>query len=94
MTQLKLPGMDEVERQWAAALLRIMVERYPPTPEECDIMLSGIRIDRFVSNLECESCNFACEDHTVGWLFSTKVCLKDFYRKFPVVAREMSRKGE
>ena len=94
MSQLKLPGWTEVEKQrdaeraaaektrhdeWAASILRSMVERYPPTAKECDIMLSGIRIDRFVSHLECERCNFACEDHTVGWMFLTKVCLKDYH---------------
>ncbi|MBA7628955.1 hypothetical protein ES703_36452 [subsurface metagenome] len=94
MSQLKIPGMDEVERQWeaervaaekkrheewAASILRSMVERYPPTSEECDIMLSGIRLCRFVSHLECERCNLATEDHTEGWLFETKVCLKDYY---------------
>jgi hypothetical protein len=86
--------MDELDRQWvaervatekkkheewAASVLRSMVERYPPTAEEWQIMLSGIRLDRFVSHLECQACNFACEDHTVGWLFPTKVCLKDYY---------------
>ncbi|MBU0777739.1 hypothetical protein KKF82_05735 [Patescibacteria group bacterium] len=94
MSQLKLPGMDEVEKQWAAeqvaaekkaheewaaSTLRSMVERYPTTAEEWEIMLSGIRLCRFVSNLECEKCNFATEDHTEGWLFETKVCLKDYY---------------
>jgi len=94
MTQSKLPGMDEVEKQWAgeaavaakkaheeraATWLRSAVKQYPPTAEECDIMLSGIRLCRFVSDLECDSCNFACEDHTVNWLFPTKVCLKDYY---------------
>ena len=96
MSQIKLPGWEKVETQWeserlaaekkrhegqAASWLRSMVERYPPTAEECDIMLSGIRLCRFVSNLECESCNFACEDHTVDWLFNTKICLKDYHRK-------------
>ena len=94
MSQLKLPGWADVERQWdakrvaaekkrhegqAASWLRGMVERYPPTPEECDIMLSGIRLCRFVSHLECDKCNLACEDHTEGWMFSTKVCLKDYH---------------
>jgi len=94
MPQLKLPGMDEIERQWVAeraaaekkrheewvaGLLRRMVESYPPTSEECDIMLSGIRLCRFVSHLECDKCNLACEDHTEGWMFSTKVCLKDYH---------------
>jgi len=94
VTQLKLPGGEAVERQWdtervaaekkahgewAASSLRSMVERYPPTSEECDIMLSGIRLCRFVSDLECEKCNLATEDHTEGWLFQTKICLKDYY---------------
>jgi len=86
--------MDEVEKQWeserlaaekkrheeqAASWLKSMVERYPPTAEECDIMLSGIRLCRFVSELECEKCKLACEDHTAAWLFPTKVCLKDYH---------------
>jgi len=94
MSQLKLPGWEKLEErweaerlaaekkyheEWAAGLLRSMVENYPPSPEECDIMLSGIRIDRFVSHLECERCNLATEDHTVGWLFQTKACLKDYH---------------
>ena len=95
MPQLKLPGWSKVEEQWeserlaadkkrheewAASTLRSMMERYPPTAEECDIMLSGIRLCRFVSHLECERCNLACEDHTVDWLFNTKICIKDFRR--------------
>ena len=94
MSQLKLPGWEKVEEQWdserlaaekkrhedwAASILRSMVESYPPTAEECDIMISGIRLCRFVSHLECEKCNLAREDHTVGWMFLTKVCLKDYY---------------
>jgi len=94
MSQLKLPGMDEIEKQWeaerrgaaekahkewAANILRSMVERYPPTAKEYEIMLSGIRLCRFVSHLECEKCKLDTEDHTEGWLFSMKVCLKDYY---------------
>ena len=94
MSQLKLPNWEKVEEQWAverraaekkrhedqaASWLRSMWERYPPTAEEWEIMLSGIRLCRFVSNLECEKCNFATEDHTEDWLFETKVCLKDYY---------------
>jgi len=94
MAQLKLPGMAELEKQWAAEeaaasakahqeraanLLRTMVEQYPPTAEEWDIMLSGMRLCRFVCELECEKCNLATEDHTVGWFFPTKVCLKDYH---------------
>jgi len=94
LSQLKLPGWEKVEErweserlltrkklheQWAAGLLRSMIERYPPTAEECDIMLSGIRLSRFVSSLECEKCNLATEDHSVGWVFQTLVCLKDYH---------------
>jgi len=94
MSQLKLPGIDELDKQlaaeravaqkkaheeWAASILRSMWERYPPTAEEWEIMLSGIRLCRFVSHLECEKCNLDTEDHTEGWLFETKVCLKDYY---------------
>jgi len=86
--------MDEVEKQWAAeqraaaakahekwaaSMLRSMVDRYPPSADEWEIMLSGIRLCRFVSPLECEKCNLATEDHTVGWMFQTKVCLKDYH---------------
>ena len=94
MSQLRLPGMNELDKkwyaervaaakkrheEWAASILRSMWERYPPTAEEWEIMLSGIRLCRFVSHLECEKCNLATEDHTEGWLFSTKVCLKDYH---------------
>lgn len=94
ISQLKLPGMDEIEKQWdaeravaekkrheewAASILRSMWERYPPTAEEWEIIISGIRLCRFVSHLECEKCNLATEDHTVGWMFETKVCLKDYH---------------
>jgi len=51
MSQLKLPGMDEAERQWAAEQRAAEKKRH----EEWEIMLSGIRLDRFVSHLECES---------------------------------------
>lgn len=119
MSQLKLPGWAEVEERWesdrlaaekkyhedcAAGILRSMVKNNPPAAEECELMMSGIRIDRFVSNLECEKCNLNIHDHTLGFLFTywsdtwrqdipIKFCLKDFYRKFPGVARAMSKYG-
>ena len=120
MSQLKLPGWEKVELQWqaervaaekkaheewAASILRSMVRSYPPSSVECDLMVSGIRIDRFVSHLECERCSLATSDHTMGHMFCywsdtwrqyipIKFCLKDFYRKFLGVARAISKKGE
>jgi hypothetical protein len=117
--QQKLPGWERLESQWeserlaaekkqheawAAGLLRSMVEHYPPSSAECELMMSGIRIDRFVSLLECEKCNLDTHDHTLGFLFTywsetyrqdipIKFCLKDFYRKFPGVARAASKYG-
>jgi len=119
LSQLKLPGWADVERKWdaervaaekkyhedwAAGILRSMVRSHLPSSAECELMISGIRIDRFVSDLECESCNFAYEDHTAGFLFTywsdiyrqdipIKFCLKDFYRKFPGVPKAMSKYG-
>jgi hypothetical protein len=119
MSQLKLPRWEKVEERWeserlatekerekerAAYLLRSMSKNNPPAEEECDLMLSGIRISRFVSDLECEKCTLATHDHTAGFLFThwsdtwrqdipIKFCLKDFYRKFPGVARAMSKYG-
>ena len=66
----------------AESHIKRCLQQYPPKPEEWDIMLTGIRIDRFVNNYEeCQRCNLGPHDHTVGWLFPTKVCLKDYYRK-------------
>lgn len=104
MPQLQLPFVEGMDRQlvidradtekkrheeWAASLLRSMVRTYPPSSEEWDIILMGIRIDRFVSNLECAKCGLDTKDHTVGNLFTQwshnqycpiKICLKDYYR--------------
>lgn len=117
MPQIKLPGWEKVEEQWAAErvatekkaheeraayILRSMMEREPPAAEEWEIIVSGIRLCRFVSDLECEKCNLDTHDHTAGFLFTywsdtdrqdipIKFCLKDFYRKFPGVAKAMSK---
>lgn len=97
MPQMEFPFVKELDRQladekeaeaehWrqvhAESHIKWCLESYPPTAEECDIMLMGIRLCRFVNSYkECQSCDLACEDHTVGWLFNTKICLKDYHRK-------------
>lgn len=117
MFQPKLPGWEKEEErwdserlaaakkeheEWAAGILRSMVQHYPPSSAECELMMSGIRMDRFVSNLECEKCKLATHDHTLGFLFTywsktyhqdipIKFCLKDFYRKYPGAARAMNK---
>lgn len=69
-----------------------MIRRLPPDEVECDIMISGIRLDRFVGEWECEGCNLATQDHTLGNMFQTlskayktynpvKVCIKDYLAK-------------
>ena len=65
----------------AASHLKHCMEYYPPLNEEWDVILMGIRLCRFVSELECKGCELGYYDHTVGWLFPTKVCLKDYSRK-------------
>ena len=106
MQQLQLPFVEQMDRQlaidraidekknhedWAASMLKSAMRTHPPRAEEWDVMLQGIRLDRFVSHLECEKCGLATEDHTVGFLFSywdetyhsespIKMCLKDYYR--------------
>ena len=68
-----------------------MVKWYPPSSQEWEIIVMGIRIDRFVSPLECRECSLDTKDHTVGNLFwhwipayecggPIKICLKDYYR--------------
>lgn len=94
MSQLRLPFMDELDRRLAderqaaakasheanaAIWLKHAVDHYPASPAEWEIMLMGIRLARFVSDLECHQCNLACEDHTADWMFPTNVCLKDYY---------------
>lgn len=71
--------VDEEERIRENSIhrMRYWLEYHPPTTEECDIMLSGIRLCRFVGDWECSKCNFDDTDHTLGWIFPTKVCVKD-----------------
>jgi len=69
-----------------------MTENYPPDETECDIMISGIRLARFVGDWECEGCPLSYYDHTLGFMFASwdavyktynpiEVCIKDFLRK-------------
>ena len=89
MRQQPATFVAELDRQYKAedkrrhqeAILHAMVESYPPDAEECDIMLSGIRLARFVGEWECEGCGLSSHDHTLGWMFNTKVCIKDFMAK-------------
>ena len=96
--QTKFAFLKEMDRQLAAdkeaeaeywrrthaeSFIKSCLERYPPTAEEWDIMLMGIRLARFVNSYEeCRHCSLDTTDHTVGWLFPTKVCVKDYRQKF------------
>lgn len=92
--------MAELDRQFKAEekrgrqedRLRSMFERLPPDSVECDIMISGIRLDRFVGEWECEGCPLSYYDHTLGFMFAkwddaykvfnpVKVCIKDYLVK-------------
>ena len=83
----QLAAEQEREREYWARVhaeshIKWCLQQYPPKPEEWDIMTMGIRLCRFVNDhLECHRCNLGPHDHTVGWLFPTKICLKDYYRK-------------
>lgn len=75
----------------ADAHLAWCVEHYPPTSEEWDIILMGIRLCRHVHDSECERCKLATYNHCPGALGvywddvhkqynPVKVCLKDYFR--------------
>lgn len=96
MRQLIFPFVGEIDQQIAAdkkaeaermtqlrdaSHLKWCLEQYPPINEEWDVMLMGIRLCRFVSDLECRGCKLSYKDHTIGWQFPTKVCLKDYCQK-------------
>ena len=84
-----LAGMDQSARlakkrmqlRNSVAILKAHVEQYPPTAEEWDIMLGGIRLARHVGEWECRKCSLGSTDHSLGWVFPTLVCLKDAYRR-------------
>lgn len=55
--------------------------QYPMTVDELALVERGIRLARFVDDAECrDKCQFGPYDHTVGWTYKTKVCLKDLGR--------------
>ncbi len=78
-----LPGFEPpappTPEERAVWMLKSMVNRAPPSSGEWDLIISGLRLCRFVSGLECEKCNFQDEDHTLTWVFKTKICLKDYF---------------
>lgn len=93
--QFTMPFLDQVDREEEArreterlqqrhssslARLQLFVQRYPPSAYECDIMLGGIRLARFVGEWECQKCPLAPTDHTLGWMFDSNVCVKDAYK--------------
>jgi len=55
-------------------------EQYPPSLSELWRGLQGIRPARFVTFDECSGCKLSYNDHTVGWRYDNKVCLKDLKR--------------
>lgn len=78
--RFQFPGDSPEERQAAnyASIEASIRERYPMTEDEEKCLPEGVRLARFVPLAECnERCNFGPYDHTVGWAFPTKVCLKD-----------------
>lgn len=81
----------ESKQRNADAILKSIVEHYPPTSEEWDIILMGIRLCRHVHDFECQRCKLGRFNHCpdalgVYWdpLYKTynpvKVCLKDYFR--------------
>lgn len=99
--------MDELDSQYEAeeeqrasvekrrhqeSSLRSMFDNCPLDEVECDIIIDGIRISRFVGEWECEECPLAYKDHTLGFMYQKwdnaykvynpiKVCIKDYLVK-------------
>jgi hypothetical protein len=61
------------------AIWRWHMKDYPITDEDRQWLPAGVRICHFVHPSECEVCptELCCEDHTEGWKWGGKVCLKD-----------------
>lgn len=72
---------EEIKRRNQAAIDKAIREQYPMTPEERAWLPPGVRLARFMPLAECEECNFACEDHTLGCRFASKICVKDLRAK-------------
>ena len=60
--------------------LRWSLERYPAQEWEIAALPPTSRLCRHVHPAECDACNFGPYDHTDGWAYPTKVCLKDLAR--------------
>lgn len=83
----KIESRQRIHDSW----LHSAVEDLPPTKEEWDVILMGIRLCRHVHPNECEGCKLACSNHCPDALgtywddtYKTwnpiKVCLKDYFR--------------
>lgn len=79
--QIGLPFIEDTieyrREQRDRSFLEHCLKEYPVTPEEEACLPPGCRLCRFVPLSECSNCNFGPYDHTVGWKYPTKVCLKD-----------------
>lgn len=73
------------------AWLHHAVEEMPPTTEEWEVILMGIRLSRHVHHSECERCKLGPYNHCPDALGSywedtykcwcpIKICLKDYFR--------------
>lgn len=82
---------EDMNRRNEEAIMRSIHERYWMTEEERACLPEGVRLCRFVAHSECEHCILACEDHTCGWRFPTKVCLKDLYTELAQGLRKKER---
>lgn len=81
----------ERKRRIKDSWLHSAVEDLPPTSEEWDIILMGIRLCRHVHPSECEKCKLdrcnhcpdalgTCWDDTYKQYIPIKVCLRDYFR--------------
>ncbi len=69
-----------LSKENALAFRKSYLKAYPPDTEDCELIISGIRLAPLVDERECSVCHFDRQDHAMGWLFHTKVCLKDAFR--------------
>lgn len=88
--QLALPFIADLDKQ--AEKERVAAKRsYPITAEEGAALPLGVRLCRFVPPWECERCPYDTQDHTIGWKFQMKICLKDYYKQGKSRYRIMNR---
>ena len=88
--KVEAEDLDSKQRN-ADGHLKWNVEYYPPTNEEWDVILIGIRLCRHVHDFECQRCKLGCFNHCPDALGTywdplhkqynpIKVCLKDYFR--------------